>query len=102
MTEPTLIDRLRHHAKHPVVGAITDKYLHELFGRSADLIVELQAESSKHYDFWQRQKIQNQELEAKRKADCIAFAQWFRSGNNRDGRTEDECWRVWTALGDEE
>ena len=38
------------------------------------------------------------ELEADRKADCIAFAQWFRSGNNRDGRTEDECWELWQAL----
>lgn len=27
-------------------------------------VAELEAESSKHYDFWQKQKIQNQELEA--------------------------------------
>ena len=37
------------------------------------------------------------ELEANRKASCIAFAQWFRSGNNRHGRTENECWEFWLA-----
>ena len=38
------------------------------------------------------------ELQSTHKADCIAFAQWFRSGANRTGRTEDECYRLWTEL----
>ena len=45
---------------------------------------------------------ENTKLKAERKRECIAFAQWFRSGSNRNGRTEDKCWDLWQAIKESE
>jgi hypothetical protein len=37
-------------------------------------------------------------LTDRKKADYIAFAQWFRSGANRYGRTAEECYDFWSAM----
>jgi len=55
-------------------------------------LAELQAQktrSQEHYIKLLRDK------DAARKAQCIAFAQWFRQGNNRRDRDADACYELW-------
>jgi hypothetical protein len=39
-----------------------------------------------------------QKIKKARERECISFAQWFRSGVNRNGCTEHECYVLWLAL----
>ena len=66
-------------------------------------IEELERELLKYkdgqfFERYERLESQLQALREARKQDCIAFAQWFRQGANRNGRTEDECYALWATL----
>ena len=65
-------------------------------------IAELEAQktrSQEHYIKLLRDKeAELEKLREARKDQCIAFAQWFRQGNNRRDRDADACYELWTAL----
>lgn len=63
-------------------------------------IAELEAERDQLRQQCAELEQQCAELEASKKSDCIAFAQWFRQGSNRRGRTEDECYGLWLGEGE--